>query len=159
MNQLILKLSILLYSFGFSVLAQDATVATGGNGNGSNGTVSFSVGQVVYTTSGTNATASKGIQQPYEISIITGFREEAASIIDLSVFPNPTTDLLTLEVKDFHGDKLMYQLTDLQGKEIENKKITSGQNLINLTNFSASTYFINVFQDTKQIQTFKIIKK
>ena len=77
-----LKLStVLLLGLGLTgVQAQTSVNATGGDASGGGGSVSYSVGQVVYTThTGTSGSVAEGVQQPYEISVVTGL-EEAQSI-------------------------------------------------------------------------------
>lgn len=70
-----LKLSaVLLLGLGLTGLqAQTSVNATDGDVSGSGGSVSYSVGQVVYTThTGTSGSVAEGVQQPYEISVVTG---------------------------------------------------------------------------------------
>jgi len=56
--------------------AQESVTASGGNASGAGGTVSYSVGQVVYkTNTGSNGSEAQGVQQPYEISVIIGIEE------------------------------------------------------------------------------------
>ncbi len=139
--------------------AQESINATGGNASGSGGSASYSVGQVVYTTnSGTNGSVAQGVQQPFEISIVTGL--EAAKGISLSVkaYPNPTTDFLTLEVNAFELSTLNFQLYDMQGKLLQNEKITDIQTSISMGSFVPATYFVKVIQGNKEVKTFKIIK-
>ncbi|MEJ5266144.1 MAG: hypothetical protein WHT29_12590, partial [Bacteroidales bacterium] len=96
-----LKLSaIILLGLGLTGLqAQESVNATGGNAFGSGGSVSYSVGQVVYTTnSGTNGSVAQGVQQPYEISVVTGLEEAKGINLSVSAYPNPTTDYLTLRI-------------------------------------------------------------
>jgi zinc transporter ZupT len=64
---------LLLIAFGTMILqAQETIPATGGNVVGSGGSVSHTVGQLLYNTvSGTNGTVAQGVQQPYEISVVT----------------------------------------------------------------------------------------
>ncbi len=51
---------------GFTIHAQQATTATGGDASGSGGTVASSVGQIVYTTNtGTTGSVVQGVQQPF----------------------------------------------------------------------------------------------
>ena len=71
------KTLLIAFTF-FSLLAtlelsaQENTVASGGKATGSGGTVSYSVGQVVYTTNaGTNGSLSQGVQQPYVVSTLS----------------------------------------------------------------------------------------
>jgi len=73
-----LKLSaVLLLGLGLTGLqAQESVNATGGNASGSGGSASYSVGQVAYQThTGTNGSVSEGVQQPFEISVVTAIEE------------------------------------------------------------------------------------
>lgn len=150
---------ILLFGLGFmGVQAQQALPATAGMAKGSSGSVSYSIGQMVYTTNiGTNGSVSQGIQQPYEISVVTGINEVSMNI-SMSVFPNPTTGLLTLQILENNFGRFYYNLTDLQGKLIETKLLRDSQTQINLNGYSTGTYFLNVTQNSKIIKSFKIIK-
>jgi gliding motility-associated-like protein len=59
------QLLYLLLLAGFTSQAQVATVSSGGEATGAGGSLSYSVGQVVYTTnSGSTFTSAQGVQQP-----------------------------------------------------------------------------------------------
>ena len=154
-----LKLStILLLGLGLSGLqAQSSGNATGGNASGGGGSASYSVGQVVYNTNtGTNGSVAQGVQQPYEISVVTGL-EEAKGIM-ISAYPNPTTDYLTLEVKDFEISNLHFQLSDMNGKLLQNEKMTGNQTRIVMSNLLPASYFVKIIQGVTEIKMFKVIK-
>jgi len=155
--------ALLLLGLGLTGLqAQESVNATGGNASGSGGTVSYSVGQVVYTTNiGTNGSVAQGVQQPYEISVVTGLEEAKGINLTVSAYPNPTTDYLTLEVDastTLSIQSMAYQLYDMQGKLLQNEKITSNQASIVMSNLVPATYFVKVIQGNKEVKTFKIIK-
>ncbi len=59
----------LLYCFGAAIAQAQATIpATGGTATGSGGSVSLTVGQLVWHMfPGSNGTVLQGVQQPYEI--------------------------------------------------------------------------------------------
>ena len=136
--------------------AQETVTTTGGEASGTGGTASYSVGQVVYTTAtGTNGSVAQGVQQPYEISTTVGIKETSINL-ELSVYPNPTTDYLTLKVADF--ETLNFQLIDLQGKIIENKKVTASNTTIKMGALPKAVYFLNVTKGNQLIKTFKVIK-
>jgi len=156
--------ALLLLGLGLTGLqAQESVNATGGNASGSGGTVSYSVGQVVYTTNiGTNGSVAQGVQQPYEISVVTGLEEAKGINLTVSAYPNPTTDYLTLEVDastTLSIQSMAYQLYDMQGKLLQNEKITSNQASIVMSNLVPATYFVKVTESNKEVKTFKIIKK
>lgn len=156
-----LKLSaVLLLGLGLTGLqAQTSVNATDGDVSGSGGSVSYSVGQVVYTThTGTSGSVAEGVQQPYEISVVTGLEEAKGINLSVSAYPNPTTDYLTLEVKDVELLNLHFQLYDMNGKLLQNEKITGNQTSIVMSNLVVATYFVKIIQGNKEIKTFKIIK-
>ncbi|RUA31173.1 MAG: hypothetical protein DSY76_01675 [Bacteroidetes bacterium] len=149
------SIALLLLGLG-GLHAQESPTATGGEATGSGGTASYSVGQVVYTTNtGTNGSVAQGVQQPYEISTTVGINETTINL-ELSVYPNPTTNYLTLKVED--NANLSYQLYDMQGKLIESKTLQSTSTNINLEAQQAATYFVKVIKNNQSIKTFKVIK-
>ena len=151
----ITSIAFLLLGLG-GLHAQETVTTTGGEATGTGGTASYSVGQVVYTTAtGTNGSVAQGVQQPYEISVTIGIKETSINL-ELSVYPNPTTDYLTLKVDDF--ETLNFQLIDLQGKVIANKKVTNATTIIKMEELAKALYFLNVTKNNQLIKTFKIIK-
>ena len=166
-----LKLStVLLLGLGLTGLqAQEAIPAAGGNASGSGGSVSYSVGKVAYQThTGTNGSVAEGVQQPFEISVVTGIEEAEGINLSVRAYPNPTTDYLTLSINDnvktSHDLSLMsYQLFDMNGKLLQSEKITGNQTSIVMSNLVPATYFVKVVVKTQgiasqEIKTFKIIK-
>ena len=156
-NTLIVFLAFLL---SFSVNAQTShqvLSASGGDATGSGGSVAYSVGQIVYTThTGTTGSVAQGVEQAYEIYSV-GIKETTLNI-SLSVFPNPTSDFLTLKVQDYNNEALSYNLLDEQGKLVLNEQITTQDTQIAMSTLARGSYFINIVQANKKIQTFKIIK-
>jgi hypothetical protein len=159
MRHLITTIVALIFSVGLH--AQESPTATGGDATGTGGTSSYSVGQVVYTTAtGTNGSVAQGVQQPYEISIITGVKETTINL-EMNVYPNPTTNFLSLKVDastSLSNQQLSYQLIDLQGKVITNKKVTATNSTINVESLPKAIYFLNVTKDNQVVKTFKVIK-
>ncbi len=156
-----LKLSaVLLLGLGLTGLqAQTSVNATGTNASGSGGSVSYSVGQVVYTTNtGTNGSVAQGVQQPFEISVVTGLEEAKGINLSVTAYPNPTTDYLTLSISEFEISNLTYQLYDISGKLLQSEKITGNQTNIVMSNLVPANYFVKVIAGNQLIKEFKIIK-
>jgi len=156
-----LKLSaVFLLGLGITGLqAQESVNATGGNASGSGGSTSYSVGQVVYTTNaGTNGSVAQGVQQPFEISVVTGLEEAKDINLVIAAYPNPTTDYLQLQVESEKLNNLSYQLFDTNGKLLETKKIEGNQTSISMSNLVSANYFLKVIQENKEVKIFKIIK-
>jgi len=153
------KLSaLLLLGIGFNQgYAQQATTASGGDASGSGGSVAYSVGQIAYTTNtGTTSSLAQGVQQPYEISITTGLLETDIKL-NLSAYPNPTTNYLMLQIDNFDKD-LSYQLYDISEKLLESNTAVANFTTIKLEQYATATYFLKVTQNNTLVKTFKIIK-
>jgi len=148
-----------LFVFGLIELqAQTATTTTGGNLSGSSGSVSYSLGQIVYSTNtGSGGTISQGIQQPYDISIISGIENINISLT-CKVYPNPTVDFIQLKIESDKRQDMIYQLFDLNGKRFDSKRIENDETTIPMEQYVASTYILKVLQNNREIKTFKIIK-
>jgi len=153
------KLSfMLLFSGAVTVLlGQQAIGTSGGNANGAGGSVSYTLGEVVYTTNiATLGSAAQGVQQAYEI-FATDIKGGIGDI-SLSVFPNPTQENLVLEIKEFSSQNLDYQLFDAQGRLVEKGEISTTHTHIRTQDLPSAAYFLSVFQDNQPIISFKIIK-
>ena len=170
LSKLFKALSILCFTFlsyHSTLIAQESVSASGGNASGSGGSVSYTVGQVFYETiTGSNGFIIQGVQQPYEISVVTG--REDISGIDLicTVYPNPTTDILILKVDDSFivpDKQYLASLYDINGKLLLNKKITVNETSIPMNEFVPGIYLLKVYQTRRvlsqqEIKTFQIIK-
>lgn len=157
-----LKLCIVfLLGIGLTVnlQAQEAIPATGGNASGSGGTASYTIGQVFYSTStGTNGSVAEGVQQPYEISVVVGIEKTRDIYLICAVYPNPTTDLLTLEVETLENENLSFQLYNMLGKLLISKKLIDIKTTISMAHLAPTTYFLRVTNNQEVVKTFKIIK-
>jgi hypothetical protein len=154
------KLSaVFLLLFGLTNLpAQEAIVTSGGNATGST-SVSYSIGQIVYTTNiGTIGSTSQGVQQPYEISVMTGIKEAVDISLEFIAYPNPATDFVKLKINNFEFKNLRYQLYDINGSLLQDNKVDDIETTITMQNIKPSTYFLKILQGNREIKTFKIIK-
>lgn len=138
--------------------AQQAVPASGGDAVGSGGSLSYTVGQVVYTTnSGANGSVAQGIQQPYEISTLVGL-EVTEINLELTAYPNPTNNVIRLSIGNYENEKLSYQLYDIQGRLLVGNPVKDNPTSIVLQDFSGSLYLLKVLDNNQLIKTFRIIK-
>jgi len=161
MQQKLLKLSaLLLLGLRLTGLhAQESVNAMGGIVSNSGGSVSYSVGQVAdQTHTGTGGSVAEGLQQPYEISVVTGIEETKSIRLSVTAYPNPTSNYLILEVKNFELSTLNFQLYDMNGKLLQSEKISGTRTNIVMSNLVPSTYFVKVIQNSKEVKTFKVIR-
>jgi hypothetical protein len=138
--------------------AQNGTVSSGGEASGTGGSASYSIGQVDYITeNGSGGTITQGLQQPYEILVVTGM--EAKDInLSASVYPNPTADQVTLSVKNLSVSNMIYILSDVQGKTIKRNNLSGNETQVRMDELSKGIYFLKVLDSNKEVKTFKIVK-
>lgn len=156
----LIVVTLLALAFSFSTAtAQESINATGGDASGGGGSSSYSIGQVVYTTNtGTSGSVAQGVQQAFEISVVTGIEKAKGINLSVTAYPNPTTDYLTLRIDEFEILNLSFQLYDMSGKLLQNEKITGNQTSIAMGNLVPSNYFVKVIQGNREVKTFKIFK-
>lgn len=154
-----LKLLICLLSITVTgVQAQRTTLASGSEFSNVNGSISYSIGQIDYTTnSNLTGSFSQGVQQPYEIFTL-GTADFPNINLKMLVYPNPTTALVNLKIEDLSFNALEYHLIDINGKQISSKKIFQSETQIPLENLPNTIYFLNISNDKTTIKSFKIIK-
>ncbi len=78
--------------------------------------------------------------------------------LQCSAYPNPTIDFLTLKVENYNNENISFQLYDLSGILIQNKKLEGNETHISMNHLVPATYFLKVVENKKEIKTFKIIK-
>ncbi len=152
-----LKLTaILLIGLGPTGLQAQEAISASGSG----GSVSYTVGQIVYQThTGTSGSVAEGVQQPYEISVVTAIKETEGINLEYKAYPNPATDYIILKVKDYNTKNLLYQLYDINGKLLESNKLTNTETGISMDKYASTIYLLKVIDNQQEVKIFKIIKK
>ena len=145
---------------GTSMIAQQTVSAAGGNATGAGGTVSYTIGQLVYTSNtGTNGTVTQGVQQPFEISVVTSINEAKEISLEIVVYPNPATEFINLKIKSYEIENLGYYLYDINGSILKENKVESNETIISMQTLLPATYFLKVTDNNKTLKIFKIIKR
>jgi len=139
---------------------QEAIVTTGGTATGTGGSATYTAGQIVYSTiSGTNGYIIQGVQQPYEISVVTAIENAEDIALESILYPNPTEGSIKLVIKSFEDDNMRFRLYDMNGLLLQDKKILDKETVISLDNLSSALYLLKVIKDKLEVKVFKIVKK
>lgn len=150
---------ILLLLFCVNInYAQTSVNSSGKTIKNESGSVSYSVGQVAYQpiTQG-NGSVSPGVQQPYEISEITGI--PIYESVQVSMYPNPTSDYLYIEIpEDLENKKLGYELYSSKGDLLQKDEDLSQKSELHLGTYIEGTYFLKITENQQFVKTFKIVK-
>ncbi|MDT8308508.1 MAG: hypothetical protein RQ866_03195 [Bacteroidales bacterium] len=116
-NLKFILISVFAVAVFFSTKAQEAVLTAGGDIASPHGSVSYSIGQVIQTMdTATTGSVAHGVQQPYEISEITGIQQ----IIKIPLFTTSVAHGITQsdtirwnQKSDFDG-----QYTSLTGSPV-----------------------------------------
>lgn len=136
---------------------QVSTNTTGGVATGIAGTMSYSLGQVVYTShQGSSGTIALGVQQPFESFALSISETESVSV---RVFPNPVNDYLILSVNALQNEPFYYQILDLNGKVIISGEVQNSEATIDLKSINSSFYFLKIMNNENScVKIFEIVK-
>ena len=139
--------------------AQESVNFIGGVDVGTGGTVSLSVGQIVYTTdTKESGSVVQGIQRPYRIT--TTDIKKLDNTLSFKAYPNPSSEDLFLEMNEFRNEKLIYQLYDMHGKLVMTNPIEIPKTQINMRDLAVGSYVIHIYDSKNQaIQSIQIIKE
>ncbi|MFC7774490.1 T9SS type A sorting domain-containing protein [Flavobacterium sp. GCM10027622] len=136
--------------------SQESVNASGRDISGSNGNVSYSVGQVTYSSYTGSGAVNEGIQLPFEI--ITLNVNDASVNKEVELFPNPTAYGVNLRINSVLTEELQFVLYDMNGRMLKEGTVAQREIYFPMEHLSASIYFLKVKNSNKELKTFKIIK-
>ncbi len=143
-----------------ATFAQQAVLSGSGVAAGSEGTATFSVGQVAFhSLTGTEGMITEGVQQPYEVLIVQGIGDEPGILLECTVCPNPAESYVKLSIENPLIRNLRYQLCNLTGVILENQTISDNITTIPMDHLTPGIYILSVLEKDQSLKKFKIIKK
>ncbi len=138
--------------------AQNTVSTSGGNAMG-NGSVNYSVGQlIVITNKAKIGSVTQGVQQSFELFTLANPELQALTLKAVA-YPNPTTSKIILSLSDNTFTKLSFTVFDIQGRALLKGKVNQEKTPILMKNMPSGFYLLKVHQNKKQLKVFKIIKK
>lgn len=132
-------------------------VYTGSNVAGSVFTPGAVAGTFTPSYSFTSAVngCSKSVNTSIVVKSCVGIDSKTASLSGLSVYPNPTTGIFSLELSN--GAVKNIVITDLTGRVILTETSASDKFNINISNFANGVYFMKV-QSNSSVEVIRIVK-
>lgn len=128
----------------------------------SNGSLSFTVGELAVLSQTDNQGNTLGSGFTASASLTTmSVQETNAAILDVKVYPNPTTELVNIQINHSTIDQVVVTVTDLEGKEVYSGKYAGIANVIgiNTSSYATGTYVLSLKNLNNQVLgTYKIIK-
>jgi hypothetical protein len=100
-----------------------------------------------------------GISAATQLEIKSTLRIEAyLNENEISLYPNPTIDYITLTIPNISIGINELSLFDIHGKLLKTEVITNKTTTLNLSNLPKGIYFLKVKESNRAIKTFKIGK-
>ena len=163
---ILLAAAMLMATMGIAQsLAPQAVNAAGVKFTQASGSISFTVGELVVksqtdtdgnTLGGGFTNSAAGSTSVLPVSV------PDAQLLNVSVYPNPTTSLLTVEVASTNLSRLVVELTDLQGKTLSSSQYAGISNKIgiNTAGYANGTYLLFLKTESgKVLGSYQIIKQ
>ena len=152
------SLSLLSLLCGLNGYCQQAVTTSGGNASAVSGSISYTIGQIDYeSVTGSNGNVSQGVQQPFEVFIVLANNNFSYSFSGM-LAPNPATESTILSLgDDFTSfNNMQFDLTDITGKVLKKGTINAKETIVDVATLAEACYFLNFYENGKQIKTFKL---
>lgn len=107
---------------------------------------------------GEKTEASNGLSDMWILEISNTMSLEDFSKNRLSIYPNPATDFVNIEIPDNNKNGLVY-VFDISGSIVQSKTISNGENRIEVSNLAAGLYFISFYDETGKSWTGEMVKQ
>ena len=105
---------------------------------------------------GSGGSLSMGAQPGSTIRVGTN---EIKPFEGVTVFPNPVSDFLTIDLKNTSILEGIFTIYDVEGRKLNSGKVISGSNIIDLSNLIKGSYICSISDaNNTRISSFNIIK-
>ncbi|MBA4321533.1 MAG: hypothetical protein C0408_01825 [Odoribacter sp.] len=160
-NFLILMMILFALSAGAQQIKQEVISSAGGFNVASGNTISISwtLGETIiptFTSSDGTLILTHGFQQKY---IITAVEENFLDPVQVTVFPNPASDIVNIEFDTPTDGEIKLFLLDTQGRLVKTDQIEAAvtNKQINLQDLSTGIYYLRLVKG-KLVNVYKVIK-
>jgi len=139
------------------VLQNDVIVSGGGTAETTNMNIEFSIGEpIIETTETVDITLTQGFLQP---SLTITSIEEDGMLAGISIYPNPVSDELTVQIPVQFTKALQWELLDMNGRILYQSEFFAGTQTIDMHQFAQGAYMLVITdsESGKQMNS-KILK-
>jgi hypothetical protein len=151
-------LSLILLIIAVAMHAQQVITTAGNYTSNTSGSLSWTLGEgIIDTYAGSKVILTQGFQQSN--LIVTAIKEVSKNSPEISAYPNPTNDFVSLKVATESVKNSKFLLYDVYGKLLQEQKLVSSETKISFNNLAPGTYLLKLVWENKELKSFKIIKK
>lgn len=128
-----------------------------------NGSLSFTVGELVVLTQTDSQGNSLGAGFTAGATLTTSvINEPVTEVLDVNVYPNPISELLNIQINHSSISRILVTIFDVQGKIIYTAEYAGISNIIgiNTASFASGIYILTMRDQNKNLLgSYKIIKQ
>lgn len=137
--------------------SQEIIAPAGAVFHNNNTSISWTLGESFTTThSSEGVTITQGFHQG-DLQIST-FVVDPSLDFSIEVYPNPTSDLLWVNITPNIPNKIYYMLFNTEGRLIQRDKLMNPSQNIRFDGLAPGTYILRILQEDKPLKVFTIIK-
>jgi hypothetical protein len=153
------RLFFLILLLGTVAIYAQQVITTAGNfDTETSGSISWTLGEgIIDTYSGSNLILTQGFQQSK--LTITSLNNLPDNSLEINVYPNPTSDNLSIKITKGSFDDLKFLLFDINGKLMAEQSFLNFETNISFLNLTAGTYLLKLFKNNLELQVFKIVRE
>lgn len=163
MKHLLLLLLLIPLGLTAQEIAPESVNSAGGKMSQSNGSLSFTVGELVVLSfeDGQGNTLNGGFTSGATITTVS-ISEVDPALLSVHIYPNPTTELVTVEIAEAHTDEFVIEIIDNAGKLVSSETYSgiSSKIGINCSSWEKGGYYLHIkSNDNTVLGTYQIIKQ
>ena len=138
--------------------AQLNVVATGGDAQANSGAISYSVGQIDYTSvTMQSGSVAQGLQHPFQATIVTDVKL-FDGLSFARIYPNPFSTSFSMNIESEIVNGLNYQVLDVFGRILKSEAILTNSTIIDLPQYADGIYLLTIYQNGRRLKTFQVLK-
>ena len=151
--------SFLFFACSNLILCQDSIVSTGASAETNEGSLSYTVGQIL-TSQNLNSSSSvlndikvlsHGVQQVF----LQKCNENSG--VEILATPNPSNGQVTINLKNWDEKEIDLNVFDMMGKNVLFTNISADQTRLDLSYLSSGAYIISLGYSCGSINSFKLL--
>ena len=151
--------SFLFFAWSNLILSQDSTVSSGSSVDTSEGSFSYTVGQILTSQNLNNSSSvlndskvlSHGVQQVFLQ------RCNENSRVEILATPNPSNGQVTINLKNWDEKEIDLNVYDMMGKNVLFTNISADKTKLDLSYLSSGAYILSLGYSCGSINSFKLL--
>ena len=147
---------LVLISSALNANSQESVNSSNTELSGSGGKASVSIGQVLYSSYGSDVSVEPGVQHGYPMAETNSTDDIMGD--GIAIYPNPVSSVLTVSHGNSNLECKRIDIYDLTGKLVKSVPFENGNISIDLSNLKTGTYIARIVQNNNNTVNHPFVK-